>query len=399
MTTSPQTAGVRLPAHLPHPFSPAGRADPGARLPLAAGPRPGALRPVLPHVVAHQPRRLRGRAARGRALGRSRAAGAGQERRAAAVHADHRPARAPTPAGAWAVAARARRDPCPGRRPGRGRGRPGGRARAPGGRRRGCGGAVRPRPCSGGSSSCPAPTGRPSPRWPAPRRSTSIRWPGPPWRWRAGPRWASSAASSPPAPSTVTEGPLARLGADTRLTERERTGILGLCRRRRLAAPGQGHRRRPVLAAARPDAVALLREGRRDDASSRPGAAAPRGAVPFTARVAPHRWRCPAGPCCRGGRVLIIIGAANRDPAVFERPRRAGARPGRQPPARVRRRNPLLSGGPTGALCLELLLTRLVRRHPSLSLAQPSGELDWDPRPLPRRLLGCPVTTGSADVH
>ena len=199
---------------------------------------------------------------------------------------------------------------------------------------------------------------------------------------------------------TVTEGPLARLGADTRLTERERTGILGL------AVVGGWQPLAEAVGNAlywllpRPDAVALLREGDADDArllvQELLRLEAP---IPFTARVARAQAALPGGTVPRGGRGSDHHRRGQPRPGRLRAPRRAGARPGRQPPARVRRRNPLLSGGPTGARMPGVAAHPAGAPPPPLSLAQPSGELDWDPRPLPRRLLGCPVTTGSADVH
>ncbi|MFG2720780.1 cytochrome P450 [Streptomyces sp. NPDC048416] len=199
---------------------------------------------------------------------------------------------------------------------------------------------------------------------------------------------------------TVTEGPLARLAADTRLTERERTGILGL------AVVGGWQPLAEAVGNAlywllpRPDAVALLREGDADQArllvQELLRLEAP---IPFTARVAVEDVALPGGTVPRDGRVLIVIAAANRDPAVFEHP--DDLMPGRGP-------NPQLAFGAGTHFCLaaqlvrtslELLLTRLVRRHRGLTFAQPPGAPGWDPRPIPRRLLSCPVQTRSTDVR
>ncbi|MFE9411404.1 cytochrome P450 [Streptomyces sp. NPDC006704] len=399
MTTSPQTAGVRLPAHLPHPFSPAGRADPGPAYGWLRAHDPVHYDPFsrMWWLTSHADC-----AAALRADGLSAAAGQRERARSDALPPsmlttdppEHQRLRAPGQLLLGPAVIRALADVL---------------------------GAdvdalvdgLAPRADGVEDVGAPFATavfGRlfqlPRADWAtfaALARAASVNLDP-----LAGPAVAMAGRAAMGELSrfltaharTVTEGPLARLKADTRLTERERAGILGL------AVVGGWQPLAEAVGNAlywllpRPDAVALLREGDADDArllvQELLRLEAP---IPFTARVARAQVALPGGTVPQGGRVLIIIGAANRDPAVFERPDELV--PGRAA-------NPQLAFGAGTHFCLaaqlvrvslELLLTRLVRRHPSLALAQPSGELVWDPRPLPRRLLGCPVTTGSADAR
>ncbi|MEV6791469.1 cytochrome P450 [Streptomyces sp. NPDC051320] len=208
---------------------------------------------------------------------------------------------------------------------------------------------------------------------------------------------------------TAVAGPLGRLMADDRITEREKTGILGL------AVVGGWQPLAEMVGNAlywllpRPEAVAVLHGSGGDTGHGADGGGAARllvdellrleAPIPFTARVATEEVPLPGGTVPRDGRVLIIIAAANRDPAAFEDPDEL--RPGRTP-------NPQLAFGAGTHFCLAaqlvrtagaLLLPRLLGRFPGLALTTAPDALAWDPSPIPRRLLSCPVTTtGSADA-
>jgi cytochrome P450 len=114
--------------------------------------------------------------------------------------------------------------------------------------------------------------------------------------------------------------------------------------------------------------------------------------IPFTMRVAVEDVTLPSGAeVPAGSRVLVVLSSANRDPAVFERP--DDLVPDRSP-------NPHLAFGDGPHWCLgaqlvrtagALFLPELFRRFPGTVLGPGAA---WDPRPIPRRLLRCPITLG-----
>jgi cytochrome P450 len=192
--------------------------------------------------------------------------------------------------------------------------------------------------------------------------------------------------------------PLARLAADPRLTRAEMLGVLGL------AVVGGWQPLAEAIGNAlywllpRPEALAVLREGGDDLARTAIEELLRLEApIPFTARVAVRDVVLPGGAIPRGARVLAIVAAANRDPAVFARP--TDLIVDRTP-------NPHLAFGGGLHVCLAaqlvrqtgaLLLSGLVRRFPAASLADPDPA--WAATLIPRRLRALPIRLGSRDEH
>lgn len=107
--------------------------------------------------------------------------------------------------------------------------------------------------------------------------------------------------------------------------------------------------------------------------------------IPFTARVTTEAVELDGFPLPAGSRVLLVIAAANRDPAVFEHP--GSFDPLRSP-------NPHLAFGMGPHLCLGaplvrsaggVLLRELAIRFPGL---RQIGAAEWDKPLVPRRLRG-----------
>jgi cytochrome P450 len=107
--------------------------------------------------------------------------------------------------------------------------------------------------------------------------------------------------------------------------------------------------------------------------------------IPFAARVTTEPVELPGGILPAGARVLLVIAAANRDPAVFPRP--DDVDPGRTP-------NPHLAFGAGPHLCLGAPLVRwaggrllgeLAARFPR---RRTTGAAGWDPALVPRRPRG-----------
>jgi cytochrome P450 len=198
--------------------------------------------------------------------------------------------------------------------------------------------------------------------------------------------------------SVAPPSPLARLAADDRLTRPEMLGVLGL------AVVGGWQPLAEAIGNAlywllpRPEALAALREGGEELARTAMDELLRLEApIPFTARVAVRDVTLPGGEVPEGARVLAIVAAANRDPAVFER---AGDLVLDRSP------NPHLAfgGGPHFCLAAQLvrqtgalLLARLAERFPTASLAdqQPA----WAATLIPRRLRALPVRLGGGDAH
>jgi cytochrome P450 len=107
--------------------------------------------------------------------------------------------------------------------------------------------------------------------------------------------------------------------------------------------------------------------------------------IPFTARVTTEAAELDGAALPAGSRVLLVLAAANRDPAVFERP-------GTFDP--LRSPNPQLAFGAGPHLCLGAplvrwaggaLLRELAARFPGL---RQLGTAEWDKPLVPRRLRG-----------
>ena len=94
----------------------------------------------------------------------------------------------------------------------------------------------------------------------------------------------------------------------------------------------------------------------------------------------------------RGEPVVVVLGAADRDPARFDDPDRldlAAERPARQ--LGFGRGSHFCLGAPLARLEAEIALATLFRRLPGLRLAVPEEELRWRPVPLFRSLVALPV--------
>ncbi|MGC5010926.1 cytochrome P450 [Streptosporangium sp. DT93] len=203
--------------------------------------------------------------------------------------------------------------------------------------------------------------------------------------------------SGPSGPSAASS-PLARLVADDRLTDAETLGVLGL------AVVGGWQPLAEAIGNAmywllpRPEALTSLRLGGEELARTAVDELLRLEApIPFTARVALTDVRLPGGEVPRGARVLAIVAAANRDPAVFERPSNL---------VLDRSPNPHLAfgGGPHFCLAAQLvrqtgavLLSRLAERFPAASLADPRPA--WASTLVPRRLRALPVALGGGDAR
>ncbi|MCX5078261.1 cytochrome P450 [Streptomyces sp. NBC_00424] len=188
--------------------------------------------------------------------------------------------------------------------------------------------------------------------------------------------------------------PLGRLAADTRLTRQEMLGVLGL------AVVGGWQPLAEAVGNAlywllpRPEVRATLRSAGQDAAETAVDELLRLEApIPFTARVTVHDAELPGGHVPAGQRVLAVLAAANRDPAVFA-----------DPDSLVwdRRPNPHLAfgGGPHFCLAARLvkqsgavLLGRIVRRFPEAVIAGPDPR--WAPSLIPRRLTALPVDLGT----
>ncbi|GLW49154.1 cytochrome P450 hydroxylase [Streptomyces sp. NBRC 14336] len=188
--------------------------------------------------------------------------------------------------------------------------------------------------------------------------------------------------------------PLARLAADPRLTRREMLGVLGL------AVVGGWQPLAESIGNAlywllpRPDALAALRAADAEGAlTAMDELLRLEAPIPFTARVTLREATLPGGTIPAGQRVLAVLAAANRDPAVFTDPAE---------PVLDRTPNPHLAFGGGPHFCLAarlvrqagaLLLTRLVHRFPD---ANPGPSTPtWAPTLIPRRVTGLGVELGA----
>jgi pimeloyl-[acyl-carrier protein] synthase len=181
-------------------------------------------------------------------------------------------------------------------------------------------------------------------------------------------------------------GPLVDLARDGRLSRAEMLGILTLT-----VIGGFD-----PLACLIGNALAWLlpRPGAMDELREADASAAERAIdellrlespIPFVSRVSTEPVELPCGHLPAGARVLAVLSAANRDPAVFSQP---------DDLVLDRTPNPHLAFGGGGHFCLAgplvrscaaVLLTGLVRRFPGLRTA-PGDQPQWADSLIPRRV-------------
>jgi cytochrome P450 len=182
------------------------------------------------------------------------------------------------------------------------------------------------------------------------------------------------------------DAPLARLARDPRLSRTEMLGILSL------TVIGGFEPLASLIGNAltwllpRPDALAKLRDADQITAERAVDELLRlESPIPFVARVVAEPVALPGGQLAPGDRVLAMLAAANRDPAVFARP---------DDLVLSRTPNPHLAFGGGGHFCLAgplvrsgvaVLLRELAVRFPAARLAD--GERpQWSDSLLPRRV-------------
>ena len=182
--------------------------------------------------------------------------------------------------------------------------------------------------------------------------------------------------------------PLARLARDGRLARAEMLGILAL------TVVGGFEPLACLVGNAltwllpRPAAVAALRSG---DAASGERAVDEflrlESPIPFVARVTTQPVPLPGGQLAAGARVLAVLAAANRDPAVFGQP--DDLRLDRTPSLHLAFGGGphFCLGGPLVRSCAAVLLQSLARRHPGLRIA-PGAPPEWAGSLIPHRVSG-----------
>lgn len=188
--------------------------------------------------------------------------------------------------------------------------------------------------------------------------------------------------------------PLTRLSRDRRLTRGEMLGILTLAVVGGFLPLADLAAHAVHWLASSPRAFAVLRGSALAGQAGGAGGVAERAVdelirlatpIPFTARVTTKMAELPGGTLPAAARVLLLIAAANRDPAVFACPdeldlNRRGARHlgfGAGPH--------LCLGAPLVRRAGGVLLSELARRLPRLVAESPPG---WEPALVPRRLRG-----------
>ena len=93
----------------------------------------------------------------------------------------------------------------------------------------------------------------------------------------------------------------------------------------------------------------------------------------------------------RGDALIVILGAADRDPERFDDPGRLDLAAERERHLGFGRGSHFCLGAPLARLEAEIALGTLLGRLPGLRLAVPQGELRWRPVPLFRSLVALPV--------
>jgi cytochrome P450 len=182
------------------------------------------------------------------------------------------------------------------------------------------------------------------------------------------------------------DAPLARLARDPRLSRAEMLGILSLTVIGGFEPLASLIGNALALLLPRPDALAQLRDADQVTAERAVNELLRlESPIPFVARVVAEPVALPGGQLEPGARVLAMLAAANRDPAVFIQPDDLVL--GRAP-------NPHLAFGGGGHFCLAgplvrsgaaQLLGELARRFPAARLA-PGAPPEWSDSLIPRRV-------------
>lgn len=182
------------------------------------------------------------------------------------------------------------------------------------------------------------------------------------------------------------DAPLARLARDPRLNRTEMLGILSLAVIGGFEPLASLVGNALALLLPRPDALAELRNADQVTAERAVDELLRlESPIPFVARVVAEPVALPGGQLEPGARVLAMLAAANRDPAVFARP---------DDLVLSRTPNPHLAFGGGGHFCLAgplvrsgvaVLLRELARRFPAARLAG-GGRPEWSERLIPRRV-------------
>jgi cytochrome P450 len=180
--------------------------------------------------------------------------------------------------------------------------------------------------------------------------------------------------------------PLARLARDPRLSRTEMLGILSLAVIGGFEPLASLIGNALALLLPQPDALAELRDADQITAERAVDELLRlESPIPFVARVVAEPVALPGGELEPGARVLAMLAAANRDPAVFTRP---------DDPVLDRTPNPHLAFGGGGHFCLAgplvrsgaaVLLRELARRFPAARLA-PGEQPEWSGSLIPRRV-------------
>jgi cytochrome P450 len=180
--------------------------------------------------------------------------------------------------------------------------------------------------------------------------------------------------------------PLTRLARDPRLSRTEMLGILSLAVIGGFEPLAALTGNALALLLSQPDALADLRDADQITAERAVDELLRlESPIPFVARVAAEPVVLPGGQLEPGARVLAMLAAANRDPAVFTRP---------DDPVLDRTPNPHLAFGGGAHFCLAgplvrsgaaVLLRELARRFPAARLA-PSERPEWSDSLIPRRV-------------
>ena len=185
------------------------------------------------------------------------------------------------------------------------------------------------------------------------------------------------------------DAPLARLARDPRLSRTEMLGILSLIVIGGFEPLAALIGNALALLLTRPDGPAALAALRDADQITAERAVDEllrlESPIPFVARVVAEPVALPGGQLEPGARVLAMLAAANRDPAVFTRP---------DEPVLDRTPNPHLAFGGGGHFCLAgplvrtagaVFLRELARRFPGARLA-PGEPPEWSDGLIPRRV-------------